>query len=165
MRRREFLTGLGATAAVLKTGLAQTTAGAPDAVQAELDRQVATGLVAGCVCTTVGGRTWFGGRMRFDPPVPMRPDALFDLASAAKTFTAGLCALLYAEGRLDPDAPFTDYLPEHVLAQERHGITVRDLATHTGGFDNAKPYIVAAASTRSGPSVRAASPTTTPART
>lgn len=142
MRRREFLTGLGATAAVLKTGLAQTTAGAPDAVQAELDRQVATGLVAGCVCTTVGGRTWFGGRMRFDPPVPMRPDALFDLASAAKTFTAGLCALLYAEGRLDPDAPFTDYLPEHVLAQERHGITVRDLATHTGGFDNAKPYIV-----------------------
>lgn len=141
MRRRTFVAGLGAAAVALKAGLAR--AAAHDAVQAELDEQVRTGLIAGGVCATPGGRTWHAGRMRFEPPVPMRPDALFDLASAAKTFTAGLCALLVAEGRLDPDAPFTDYLPEHVLAKERHGITVRDLATHTGGFDNAKPYIVA----------------------
>jgi serine-type D-Ala-D-Ala carboxypeptidase len=112
------------------------------AVADELHAQVASGLIAGGVCATRGERIWHDGIMRFDPPVPMREDALFDLASAAKTFTASLCALLYADGRLDPDAPFTEYLPEHVLAKENHGITVRDLATHSGGFDNSKPYIV-----------------------
>ncbi len=146
MRRREFIAGLGAAAAVLRTGFAQTAAKgarpASAAVQDELRRQVASRLIAGGVCATRGGLAWHDGLMRFDPPVPMRPDALFDLASAAKTFTASLCALLVADGRLDPDAPFTDYLPEHVLAKERHGITVRDLATHSGGFDNSKPYIV-----------------------
>lgn len=135
MKRREFLTGLGA---VVAAGLQAKDA---DAVQAELEKQVSEKLIAGGVCAVVGSPIWHAGLMRFDPAVPMRPDALFDLASAAKTFTAGLCALLYADGRLDPDAPFTTYLPEHVLAKENHGITVRDLATHSGGFDNSKPYI------------------------
>ena len=34
-------------------------------------------------------------------------------------------------------------MPEHVLAKENCRITVRDLATHSGGFDNSKPYMVA----------------------
>ncbi len=139
--RRQFTLMAGAA---LGGGALRAAAPTTDAaVAAELRAQVASGLIAGGVCATRGGRIWHDGRMRFDPPVPMRADALFDLASAAKTFTAGLCALLYADGRLDPDAPFTTYLPEHVLAKENHGITVRDLATHSGGFDNSKPYIVA----------------------
>lgn len=136
--RREFVLGLGASTLVG----GQTFAEEMDPVQAELEKQVSDKLIAGGVCAVVGSRTWHAGRMRFDPVAPMRPDALFDIASAAKTFTASLCALLYAEGRLDPDAPFTNYLPEHVLAMEDHGITVRDLATHSGGFDNSKPYVV-----------------------
>lgn len=100
--------------------------------------------MAGGVCGIVGGSLHAAGRMRWTPvDVPMRADGLFDLASVGKTFTAGLCALLYAAGKLDPDAPFTDYLPQHVLAKERHGITVRDLSTHAGGFDNSKPYVKA----------------------
>ena len=138
MTRREFLVG---TAALPALGARRQPEVSP-AVQAELERQVGSGLIAGGVCGLVGSALHVAGRMRFDPPVPMRADALFDMASAAKPFTAGLCALLAAEGRLDPDAPFTDYLPEHVLAKENHGITVRDLATHSGGFDNSKPYIV-----------------------
>ena len=130
--------GLGAAAVA---GL-QAKDGHCDPVQMELEKQVADKLIAGGVCAIVGSRIWHAGKMRFDPVAPMRPDALFDMASAAKTFTASLCALLVAEGRLDPDAPFTDYLPEHVLAKENHGITIRDLATHSGGFDNSKPYIV-----------------------
>ena len=145
MTRREFLRG---TAAALG-GMGCRAAGVPLApagearVQAELEAQIARGLMAGGVCARVGGKTFAAGLMRRSPDVAMRPDALFDLASAAKPFTASLCALLVAEGRLDPDAPFTRYLPQHALAGENHGITVRDLATHTGGFDNSKPYIVA----------------------
>lgn len=139
MTRREFL--VGSVAAVAAPAVGEPKARDPR-VMAELGRQVASGLIGGGVCGLVGGELHVAGRMRFDPAVPMRADALFDMASAAKPFTAGLCALLVADGRLDPDAPFTDYLPEHVLAKERHGITVRDLATHTGGFDNSKPYIV-----------------------
>ena len=84
-----------------------------------------------------GNRT-FTGRV-----LPVDEESLFDLASVGKTQTAALCALLVADGRLDPDAPFTEYLPEHVLAKENCTITVRDLATHTGGFDNSKPYCLA----------------------
>ena len=144
MTRRGFLAGVGATMGAGALSGCRTAVCGDDgaAAQAELERQVASGLIAGGVCAVAGGRTHVAGKMRFDPPVPMRADALFDLASAAKPFTAGLCALLFAEGRLDPDAPFTTYLPEHVLAKENHGITVRDLATHSGGFDNSKPYIV-----------------------
>ena len=141
--RRMFLGECAAFAAAGCTTGARGVSPSSSAVQDELHRQVASRLIAGGVCATRGGFVWHDGLMRFDPPVPMRPDALFDLASAAKTFTASLCALLVADGRLDPDAPFTDYLTEHVLAKERHGITVRDLATHSGGFDNSKPYIVA----------------------
>ncbi len=75
-------------------------------------------------------------------PRPVTPETRCDIASVGKLFTASLCALLVAEGRLDPDAPFTDYLPEHVLAKENCDITVRDLASHAGGFDNSKPYQV-----------------------
>ncbi len=140
MDRRGFLSLAGAA---LLGGCAapKSTKVASAAVQAELERQVASGLIAGGVCGFGDGTPpYVAGRLRRDG-TPMRPDALFDLASAAKPFTAGLCALLCCQGRLDPDAPFTEYLPEHVLAKENCRITVRDLATHTGGFDNDKPYI------------------------
>ena len=145
MTRRDFIMGSGAVACTAAWTGCRTEARreAEAAAQRELEKQVAEGLIAGGVCAVVGGEVHVAGKMRWTPvDVPMREDALFDLASAAKPFTAGLCALLCAEGRLDPDAPFTEYLPQHVLARENHGITVRDLATHSGGFDNSKPYIV-----------------------
>ena len=72
--------------------------------------------------------------------LPMTPRSRFDIASVGKTMTAMLAAQLVAEGRIDPDAPFTYYLPEHVLAKENCDITIRDLATHSSGFDNSTPY-------------------------
>ena len=75
-------------------------------------------------------------------PIPVSVETRCDIASVGKLFTASLCSLLVNEGRLDPDAPFTEYLPEHVLAKENCKITVRDLAVHGGGFDNSKPYQV-----------------------
>lgn len=143
--RREFLKGSALTAAAaIGGGGCLGAAAAEDRVRSEMRRCVAEGLYSGLACAsnrcdlaTEGFRTLEG------PRLPVTAGSLFDLASVGKTQTAALCALLYAEGRLDVDAPFTEYIPEHVLAKENCRITVRDLATHSGGFDNSKPYMVA----------------------
>ena len=112
------------------------------ALRAAVDGYVAEGLYLGLACASTRGDLYVKGRRTLDEPhLPVTADTLFDLASVGKTHTAALCALLYADGRLDVDAPFTKYLPEHVLAKENCRITVRDLATHSGGFDNSKPYM------------------------
>ena len=131
--------GMGATAGAVALGGCRTS-GAVDALRAEMNRCIDTGLYSGLavgsnrIAPLVAGRRTLGGRL------PVTSETLFDLASVGKTQTAALCALLVADGKLDPDAPFTDYLTEHVLARENCRITVRDLVTHSGGFDNAKPY-------------------------
>ena len=140
MNRREFL--WVATGAAVLGGC--RTAGVRDnaALRAAVDGYVAEGLYLGLACASNRGDLYVKGRRTLDEPhLPVTADTLFDLASVGKTHTAALCALLYADGRLDVDAPFTKYLPEHVLAKENCRITVRDLATHSGGFDNSKPYM------------------------
>ena len=141
--RREFICGGAAFAGALICGCDTVRGVARLRLSEEMERIVRDGLYAGLCCASDriapvcrGNRTITGAIL------PVTGDSLFDLASVGKTQTAALCALLVAEGRLDPDAPFTDYLPEHVLAKEDCRITVRDLATHTGGFDNSKPYCV-----------------------
>ena len=135
MRRRTFVEILCGTAAALSLDGCRLPPGAPTArVRAMLEKDIADGLVRGAVFATADG---IGpeavGERR--PGAPMRTDSLFDIASVTKTFTATAAAILVADGKLDPDAPFTTYLPEHVLAREGCPITVRDLAAHVGGFD------------------------------
>ena len=142
--RRGFLS----LAACAAGGISGGCAGFPreearfDAAREELRKLVQARLFAGAVAADAdGGPVLAEGLQCFlEKKVPMTADSLCDLASVGKTFTASLCALLADEGRLDPDAPFTKYLTEHVLAKENCRITVRDLATHSGGFDNSKPY-------------------------
>lgn len=112
-------------------------------LEAEMERQVSQGRY-GCLvcCSNRGDAVAVGSRTVYGEKLPVNLDSRFDLASVGKTQTAALCALLYAKGELDVDAPFTRYLDGHVLAKEDCRITVRDLATHTGGFDNSKPYMV-----------------------
>ena len=45
-----------------------------------------------------------------------------------------------AQGKVDVDRPFTDYLSDHVLAKENCQITVRDLAMHVSGFSGDTRY-------------------------
>ena len=143
MNRREFLwMAAGASGAAVLGGC--RTAGVRDnaALRAAVDGYVAEGLYLGLACASNRGDLYVKGKRTHDEPrLPVTADTLFDLASVGKTHTAALCALLYADGKLDVDAPFTKYLPEHVLAKENCRITVRDLATHSGGFDNSKPYM------------------------
>lgn len=103
---------------------------------------VASGLFSGCVVADAeSGPAIAEGLQCFrERKQPMTERSVFDIASVGKTMTAALAAQLVVEGRLDPDAPFVEYLPDHILAREGCAITVRDLATHSGGFDNSKPY-------------------------
>ena len=135
----------------------ETQAGAVRARE-RIHQLISDGIYAGLIAADADGGPIlleglqsFSGRDSVAPPIsgsgavaprPVTPETRCDIASVGKLFTASLCALLVAEGRLDPDAPFTDYLPEHVLAKENCDITVRDLASHSGGFDNSKPYEV-----------------------
>lgn len=112
----------------------------PRTAREETARQIDDGLILGAVIGAKGFAPAAQGLQGVTPlERPMTVDSRFDLASAAKTFTAAAAALLHAEGKLDIDAPFTEYLPEHVLGKDCD-ITVRDLAMHVGGFDNSKPY-------------------------
>ena len=140
MDRRGFIVG-GCAAALC--GCLGLRAREREEVWALARRYVEEGLFGGLVVGSNRGDLYVEGRRSvFGPDLPMTAKSLFDLASVGKTQTAALCALLFADGRLDPDAPFTEYLTEHVLAKESCRITVRDLATHSGGFDNTKPYRV-----------------------
>ena len=110
------------------------------AVSAEIRRQIDAGVIQGAVVAATGlpCPAAFGKQCIHPEERRMTVESRFDLASVGKVFTAGCCALLAAEGKLDPDAPFVRYLPEY---RDRNcDITVRDLAMHVGGFDNSKPY-------------------------
>lgn len=110
-------------------------------VRKEVQQQIQAGLIRGAVWTSAKNDTFFceGLERKIPSTTKMSPDSRFDLASVTKTFTAAACSLLVVEGELEPDVPFTKYLPEHILGKECD-ITVRDLAMHVGGFDNSKPY-------------------------
>ena len=65
----------------------------------------------------------------------MTPDTIFDLASVTKAVgTNSVLLAALADGLLDLDRPFTDYLPE--FSGKRFGpVTVRELALHISGVD------------------------------
>ena len=108
------------------------------AVVAEIEDEIAKGYFTCCCAGTVGGAVYTIGDRRpgLGAPVPADEDSLFEIASVSKTFCALVCARLWDAGLLDLDAPFTKYLPDHVLAKEKCDITVRDLGAHCSGFSN-----------------------------
>lgn len=104
----------------------------------EIQSQIDAGLIQGAVVKINSGRETLALGFQAGP-IPMTEESRFDIASAGKVFTAACAAILAFRGKLDLDAPFTAYLPEHALGKECT-ITVRDLACHASGFDNSKPY-------------------------
>jgi CubicO group peptidase (beta-lactamase class C family) len=84
---------------------------------------------------------------------PMRPDALFWIASQSKPITATAVMMLVDEGKLQLDDPVEKYLPEfkgqmvvaesdatHVLLKKPvHPITVRNVLSHTSGMKFSSP--------------------------
>lgn len=109
-----------------------------ESVLNEIRHQLDARIIQGAVVRSNRDQAPFFAGMQTDT-LPMTANSRFDIASTGKTFTALCCALLIDGGKLDPDAPFTEYLPEHALGKNCR-ITVRDLAVHGSGFDNSKPY-------------------------
>ena len=80
--------------------------------------------------------------------VPMRPDTLFWIASQSKPITATALMMLVDEGKVEVEAPITQYLPEfnelwllveqddthQLLHRPAPPVTVRHLLTHTSGM-------------------------------
>ncbi len=72
-----------------------------------------------------------------DHPLEVTEQTLFQIGSTTKTFTATLAMQDVDAGRLDLDAPVHIYLHEFWLSRDEWApeVRVRDLLTHTGGFD------------------------------
>lgn len=64
--------------------------------------------------------------------IPMPDDAVFEIGSITKQFTAVAVLQLAEEGRLDLDADFTTYLPDYDT--RGHRIPLRRLLDHTSGI-------------------------------
>ena len=71
-----------------------------------------------------------------DHNLPVTPYTLFAVGSISKSFTVAGLAMLARAGKLDWDAPVTDYLPEMILRPFKAGrpVTTRDLITHRSGM-------------------------------
>ncbi len=68
--------------------------------------------------------------LEYHVPTPER--AIYEIGSVTKQFTAVAILQLVAQGLVDLDAVFTEYLPEYPA--DAHGITVRRLMDHTSGI-------------------------------
>ena len=105
MTRREFLFSFSALAVC-----GCRTSDALEGLRAEMNRCIDTGLYSGLAVGSSRIAPLVAGSRTLDGRLPVTAETLFDLASVGKTQTAALCALLVADGKLDPDAPFTEYL-------------------------------------------------------
>jgi D-alanyl-D-alanine carboxypeptidase len=65
---------------------------------------------------------------------PITPDSLFETASIGKSFTAIALLQLCDEGKLDLQAPVTQYLPWFKVQSKYPPITVHHLMGHTAGI-------------------------------
>jgi CubicO group peptidase (beta-lactamase class C family) len=74
---------------------------------------------------------------------PMRPDAIFWIASMTKPITATAVLMLQDEGKLSVDDPVEKYLPEFKGLKSADGkparVTIRHLLTHTSGMGEISP--------------------------
>ena len=105
-------------------------------VEEILNRHAAVGLAVGVVRN--GGLEFFHGHGVADiaSNTPITEDTVFRIASITKTFTAIAVMQLCEQGRIDLDAPASDYLRAYRLLPARASFrpaTVRDLLTHTAG--------------------------------
>ena len=150
--RREFIQGLAAAAFALSLDstrlFAEGTAAIDDSVlTADIEKQIAAGLIHGAVVAAGTSEKilysnawgWAQGTAESPNRRAMTLESQFDCASITKTQTASAQAFLAAQGKLDPDAPFKKYLPDHTAKD--CSITVRELAMHVGGFDPSNGFI------------------------
>ncbi|MFE1308032.1 serine hydrolase domain-containing protein [Streptomyces sp. NPDC058755] len=95
--------------------------------------------------------------------IPMTVDTPFDLASLTKLCTSVAAVQQIERGTLGMDARIGAYLPEFTAAAE-HGVTVRQLLTHTSGLRPELPLYDCPDATARLAMLRAQAPTSEPGR-
>jgi CubicO group peptidase (beta-lactamase class C family) len=73
------------------------------------------------------------GLANLETETPLRTDAVFELASVTKQFTAAAIMLLVQDGKVRLDEPIATYIDNAPATWA--GITVRHLLNHTSGLD------------------------------
>ncbi|WP_437341855.1 serine hydrolase [Cytobacillus gottheilii] len=73
-----------------------------------------------------------------DNPISMKEDTIFDVASISKIFTTVAAMKLYEEGEFQLDDPVSHYIPEFEQ-NGKEAVTIRQLMTHTSGFEPGIP--------------------------
>lgn len=106
--------------------------------QEMLEKTVAAGVPGAVLYISSPGYTFYGaaGLADLDSHAPMTIDARMPLGSAGKKFTALLAAMLHEDGKLNLDAPLSDYLAPDVLARIPHSsqMSTRQLLNHSAGL-------------------------------
>lgn len=105
-----------------------------DSLDQALEQLAANGYLSGSLLLAEGDKVLLRksyGYADFANKIPLREDAVLELASVSKQFTAAAISLLVADGKLDPDAPAAKYLPELAAYPT---LTTRNLIHHTGGL-------------------------------
>jgi CubicO group peptidase (beta-lactamase class C family) len=108
--------------------------------QERLDALIARHKVRGAVLGILRDdavETVAAGVLNVETGVAATPDALFQIGSITKVYTATLVLQLADEGQLDLDSPIAAVLPELQL-REPHAtarVTMRHLLTHTSGIE------------------------------
>lgn len=85
------------------------------------------------------------GYADFEAKAPVTDDSVFEIGSIGKSFTAIVLMQLAAEGRVDLQAPLTDYLPWFEIQSDYAPITLHHLLTHTAGITSGHDQLPGAA--------------------
>lgn len=76
------------------------------------------------------------GFSNLETKTPVTTETLFAIGSSSKAFTSTIVGMMVDEGKLDWDAPITDYLPyfKFNLNNKKDHMTLRDLLSHRSGY-------------------------------
>lgn len=115
---------------------AMTEAEAIAALQAQLERDAASGRFSGAVMVSKNGKTLFNrayGLADRDKNTPNKPDTRFRIGSMNKMFTATAVLQLAQAGELTLNDPIGKYIKDYPNPEVARRVTVHHLLTHTGG--------------------------------
>lgn len=107
---------------------------AAGAIQRALASSSAPGVVVGITDRAETKKIIVSGYADLKAHTPLTSDSHFAIGSISKSFTSVALMQLADEGRFQPQAPITRYLPEFKLESGYPPITGRDVMSHTSGL-------------------------------